>query len=110
MTAFTPAAAAALPGPDWLRARRTAAAERFAAEALPTEAEEVWRYSRIDELDLDRYVPPSIEPSAPPADLALVAAAGGLDLDPALMAKGVFVGPAAEESALTAEGDAFIDL
>ncbi len=29
----------------------------FASSPLPTEKDEVWRYSRIDELDLDRYRP-----------------------------------------------------
>ena len=58
MNAFTPDAVSALPGPDWLRARRAAAAERFAAMALPTEAEEIWRYSRISQLDLDAFSPP----------------------------------------------------
>lgn len=57
MTAFTADAAAALPGPDWLRARRAAAVARFTATALPSAEEEVWRYSRIAELDLDRYRP-----------------------------------------------------
>jgi Fe-S cluster assembly protein SufD len=39
---------------------RRAALERFESRSLPTEAEEVWRYSRIDELDLDEYrVPPA---------------------------------------------------
>jgi hypothetical protein len=41
LTAFTPDAAAALPGPEWLRARRVAAADRFASQPLPTEAEEI---------------------------------------------------------------------
>ncbi len=54
---FTPDPAAALPGPHWLSARRTAAAEAFASSPLPTEKDEVWRYSRIDELDLDRFHP-----------------------------------------------------
>src|SRR4029453_2540730 len=40
-----------------LQARRTAAAERFAASSLPSTEEEIWRYSRIAELDLDAYVP-----------------------------------------------------
>ncbi len=40
-----------------------AAAERFAGAPLPTTEEEVWRYSRVDELDLDRY-----QPSAAPSD------------------------------------------
>ena len=35
--------------------RRTAAAEAFASSPLPTEKDEVWRYSRIDQLDLDRF-------------------------------------------------------
>lgn len=54
---FAPDDAAALAGPDWLRARRAAAAERFAATGLPTTEEEVWRYSRVDELDLGRFTP-----------------------------------------------------
>jgi Fe-S cluster assembly protein SufD len=55
MHAFTPAAARAveLPFPD----ERVAAAERAAAAAWPTTAEEIWRYSRIEELDLARYAP-----------------------------------------------------
>ena len=64
MTAFTADAAAALPGPDWLRSRRRAAAERFSAMPLPSEEEEVWRYSRISELELDRYAPATTEPRA----------------------------------------------
>lgn len=46
-------------GPDWLRERRGAAFDRFAATPLPTGSEEVWRFSRIAELDLDRYAPPA---------------------------------------------------
>jgi Fe-S cluster assembly protein SufD len=46
-----------LAGPDWLRARRRAAAEAFAAADLPSSADEVWRYGRIDELDLAAYAP-----------------------------------------------------
>ena len=37
--------------------RRAAAAEAFASSPLPTEKDEVWRYSRIDQLDLDRFRP-----------------------------------------------------
>jgi Fe-S cluster assembly protein SufD len=59
---FSPDAAAALPGPPWLRAARTAAAERFAASAMPSTEEEIWRYSRIAELDLDAFRPVSSEP------------------------------------------------
>ncbi len=37
--------------------RRSAAAETFSSLPLPTEKDEVWRYSRIDQLDLDRFRP-----------------------------------------------------
>jgi Fe-S cluster assembly protein SufD len=40
-----------------MRARRAAALERFDDVGLPTEAEEIWRYSRISDLDLDLYAP-----------------------------------------------------
>jgi Fe-S cluster assembly protein SufD len=55
MQAFTPAAARAFgaPFPD----DRAAAAERAAAATWPTTAEEIWRYSRIEELHLDRFAP-----------------------------------------------------
>ncbi|HVN49934.1 MAG TPA: hypothetical protein VMT43_00805, partial [Acidimicrobiales bacterium] len=52
---FDPAVAGALPGPEWLRARRQAAAERLVGIELPTSEEEVWRYSPIDDLDLDSF-------------------------------------------------------
>jgi Fe-S cluster assembly protein SufD len=55
VSVFAPDAARTLGGPDWLRQRREAAAERVSASPLPTTEEEVWRYSRIGELDLDRY-------------------------------------------------------
>ena len=58
-TAFTTDAATALRGADWLVARRRAAAERFAAGELPSAEEEVWRYSRIGDLDLDGFRPAS---------------------------------------------------
>ena len=54
---FTVDAARALGGPDWLVARRTAAAERLGSVSWPTPDEEIWRYSRIGELDLGRYRP-----------------------------------------------------
>jgi Fe-S cluster assembly protein SufD len=31
--------------------------ERFVSSELPRESEEIWRYSRIDDLDLERYAP-----------------------------------------------------
>src|SRR5882672_10095735 len=57
MTAFTADAARALPGPDWLLQRRLAAAGQLSGMAWPTADQEIWRYSRIGELDLDRFSP-----------------------------------------------------
>jgi Fe-S cluster assembly protein SufD len=65
---FTPDAARALPGPDWLAARRAAAAERLAEVVWPTDAEEIWRYSRIGELDLSNYRPVPAEQMGEPGD------------------------------------------
>jgi len=52
MTAFTPDAARALGGPEWLVSRRVAAAERLAEITWPTPSEEIWRYSKIGEEQL----------------------------------------------------------
>jgi Fe-S cluster assembly protein SufD len=80
VTPFSADAAAALVGPDWLRARRAAALDRFSATALPSPEEELWRYSRVAELDLDRYAP-ALEPptggAALPADVEAVLDAAG---------------------------------
>ncbi|MET0420231.1 MAG: Fe-S cluster assembly protein SufD [Acidimicrobiia bacterium] len=54
---FTLDASQALPGPEWLAARRAAAAVRLRDVEWPTASEEIWRYSRIGELDLDAFVP-----------------------------------------------------
>jgi Fe-S cluster assembly protein SufD len=54
---FSIDAARALPGPDWLVQRRVDAATRLADVAWPTTEEEIWRYSRIGELELDRFRP-----------------------------------------------------
>ncbi|MFN2607401.1 MAG: Fe-S cluster assembly protein SufD [Acidimicrobiales bacterium] len=100
-------------GPDWLRRRRAAAGERFGAAALPTEAEEIWRYSRIGDLDLAAFAPsPAAAPATGlPADLqAAVAAAGeraalvvvrnghvaSVEVDPALAARGLVVADVAD--------------
>jgi Fe-S cluster assembly protein SufD len=53
--AFSPDAVRALGADDV--ALRLEAIERAAANRLPTTDEEVWRYSRIGELDLDEFVP-----------------------------------------------------
>jgi len=111
MTAFTPEAARALGGPDWLVERRLAAAEQLDGITWPTDAEEIWRYSRIDELELDRFRPPSRDelgepgPEPAPGGGPVAAEAGeraGLvvvrngrvvhhELDETLVAKGVLV-------------------
>lgn len=54
-TQFTPDAAGAIPGPDWLAQRRIAAAEQVAAAPMPSVEEELWRYTPIGQLDLGRY-------------------------------------------------------
>ncbi len=54
---FSSETSADLPGPEWLRARRAAGHDAFAAATLPSESEEVWRYTPIDELALDRFTP-----------------------------------------------------
>lgn len=72
LSGFTAESAAALSGPHWLRAERRAAFKRFYSSELPTEALEQWRYSRVEQLDLDRYAPAlglqAAEVRAHPAD------------------------------------------
>jgi len=107
MSAFTHDTAAQVDGPDWLRERRAGALERFDDAGLPTEAEEIWRYSRISELDLDAYVPARGEteggvPEGAVAGIEAVGPRAGLvvthngrvahtELDPALAKRGVEV-------------------
>ncbi len=67
-TSFTADASRALGGPDWLVRRRMAAVERLAEVELPTAAEEIWRYSRVDDFDLDRYRPVPREELGEPGD------------------------------------------
>lgn len=69
LSTFSPVATAALAGPAGLADRRAAAAERFAGASLPTTGEEVWRYSRVDELDLDRFEPGSVTSSVEHGEL-----------------------------------------
>ncbi len=88
-----------------------AAAERFTAGTLPDASEEIWRYSRISELDLDAYRPALGEPgpsTVPDTSIpniggeraALVVVHNGrptrIEVDPALAAKGLVVADAAE--------------
>jgi Fe-S cluster assembly protein SufD len=132
VSTFTAAGAGALPGPGWLQGRRRAAWDRFTATPLPTEAEEVWRYSRVSELDLDEYapvtggapakIPAAVEPAiAAVGDLAglLVLVNGRLvhtALDPVVASRGVVVGDLAARADDPDPGDdvvpvdAFTDL
>src|SRR5438477_5056523 len=109
--AFTVDAARSLGGSDWLIGRRVAAAERLAELSWPTPADEIWRYSRIDQLDLDRYRPMTPEELGAPGDerapgggpwlaeagqraAVLIVRDGRVvrhELDPALESKGVRV-------------------
>ena len=57
MSNFTIDAVRRLAGPDWLAERRAAAFERFAEAPVPTEGDEIWRYSRVSQLQLDRLTP-----------------------------------------------------
>ena len=63
-------------------ARRALAAERFAAVSLPRTDEEVWRYSRIDDLDLDRYQPGGNTTAVEHGDLGRARVVRGDDVEP----------------------------
>jgi Fe-S cluster assembly protein SufD len=55
LTPFNIEEAAGLPGPEWLRELRVAAARRYSDLSPPTDALEEWRYSRIDSLDPEGF-------------------------------------------------------
>jgi Fe-S cluster assembly protein SufD len=57
LSTFSAEASASLGGPDWLRQRRATGFEAFSSTPLPSESEEVWRYSPIDELSLEDFSP-----------------------------------------------------
>ena len=117
LSTFTADASAALDGSSWLQARRAVAAAAFAAADLPSTEEEIWRYSRIDELALDSFAPAAprgagdvVVPAgaralveAVPERAATVVVANGrvvsVDIDDGLVAKGVRVGVAGDHHA-----------
>ena len=70
---FTAEASAALEGPEWLRRRRAAGYEALASCELPTESEEVWRYTPINSLVLDEFAPPAGDGPVPAGDQLLAA-------------------------------------
>ena len=91
LSPFTVDAIAPLGGPAWLVDRRVAAAERLIDAALPTTQEEVWRYSRIGDLDLGQYAPAPTVTSVEHGKLGKAR-----------------VGPATELDELPTDGDALV--
>jgi len=102
-----PATSAALDGPDWLQRFRRDGAAAFAEMGRPDPGEEIWRYSRIAELDVDAFELAGDTVVAPPSGLeATVADPAGVvviangrvvrcELDPVWRNKGVQLAPAA---------------
>ena len=68
MASLTVDAAMQLPGPDWLKQRRGAAAEQLSSASLPSADEEMWRYTPVSEIDLDGYGAPVHRAAAASAD------------------------------------------
>jgi Fe-S cluster assembly protein SufD len=57
LNAFSANVSTGLPGPDWLAALRRSTLEGLDDVERPDADEEVWRYSRVGEIDLDGYAP-----------------------------------------------------
>lgn len=81
--AFTPESARALDAP--FGDDRVAAAERAAAQPWPTPAEEIWRYSRIGDLDLEAFEPGSLETTVTGGAPDVVVDHAALDAYPAVV-------------------------
>ncbi len=60
---FTQNAAEMLSGPAWLNEMRRAMVDQLADVVRPDPDEEVWRYSRVGELDLDQIAPATERPT-----------------------------------------------
>ena len=69
---FNAEGSAALAGPQWLRDRRAAGLSAVESSVLPSESEEVWRYTPIDDLDLGDFVPVTSSPGELPETARLV--------------------------------------
>jgi Fe-S cluster assembly protein SufD len=69
---FNAEGSAALAGPPWLRDRRAAGLSAVESSALPSESEEVWRYTPIDDLDLGEFVPVTTSPGELPETAGIV--------------------------------------
>jgi Fe-S cluster assembly protein SufD len=70
---FNAEGSAALAGPTWLRDRRAAALSAVESSAMPSESEEVWRYTPIDDLNLDDFAPVTTAPGELPEAGRIVA-------------------------------------
>jgi Fe-S cluster assembly protein SufD len=108
-TLFTPPVVIS-DGPDVLIDQRTEALAVLTAAPVPTSADEVWRYSRIDSLDLASFGAPipfladSPGPSIPRVESATVAAAVVRTLNGAIVS--INVTPAAVAAGLRVTGAA----
>ena len=71
---------ARLGGPDWLATRRASAAGHMADAALPSSEEEVWRYSPIDSLDLERFSAAAVATTVTHGDLGRATVRRAADL------------------------------
>jgi Fe-S cluster assembly protein SufD len=69
---FNAEGSAALAGPQWLRDRRAAGLSAVESSVLPSESEEVWRYTPIDDLDLGDFVPVTSSPGELPETARIV--------------------------------------
>lgn len=103
-----PDAPLASPAPAWLDERRRAVAERLGEPTMPSTDEEVWRYSRVDDIDLAAWAPVTDVPApgipdavaevlaALPERAATVVVRNGhvvhAEIAPAYEAKGLFAG------------------
>ena len=109
-------AALELDGPEWLRTRRVEAAAALAKVDMPSTEAELWRYSRIDDLDLDGFTladgPGNSGVSSHVPDVlgalvdraATVVVRNGrvvdIEIDESLASKGLLIGPAADADVL----------
>lgn len=121
-----PDAPLASPAPAWLDERRRAVAARLGEPTMPSTDEEVWRYSRVDDIDLADWAPVSDVPApgipdavaevlaSLPERAATVVVRNGFvvhaEIAPAYQAKGLFAGrlvdgPHAAESLGVVAGD-----
>jgi Fe-S cluster assembly protein SufD len=93
----------ALGGSDALHAQRLDALGVSQAQAMPTTAEEDWRYSRIEDLDFDQYAPAVAgrRPTGVPAEVAELVASFGDAALVVVVVNGISVGIIGESAGVT---------